>query len=382
MQAQDLQARTGSGVSKTERLERGDRRPRWAVWLLALLLLCWSLGCRQAPPADAPWLSAPPYQAANAAWDHELYVASDRVLIRYRAVANGLQPIRTIFRAQDATVGLAAFRDGVFWWRDGTWNSFTRELESRREIHLGYDFTYSEYSIAATSWGVVADLGRQIASVDSALKIGPPVPIPGIADSILVDSDIAYILDPVQRQHVLIKMDVSQPSRLRTIAQKTFYEGPQSKGMQWLDTRQNRWYVLMKDELLVFDSHQLVELGRIPCRQQFDMKRLTGGGAFRLWASNGRTPLWALGHDEEMALARLEVTAQGLEVRERLAIPPSDYPLMSPPVVLQAGSRLYVSDGGDLHVIDVAGPPRRLQTIKFRYGLHLAAVESAPRPSP
>ncbi len=347
------------------------------IWqALRPLLLAFAIllpGC-QPTPAPAP----PPtsYQAPAADLNHDVYIATDRDLTLYRAVDSGLLKVRTVTQPQDATVDLGVSHHGALLWRDGDWFGYSPDLDLITQRSLGQRFTYAEYQLSSSPTAILADLDRKMATVGPDLKVSPPVSIPGVADDIIIHDETAYILDPTMNSHYLVRIDLSEPKTPRLIDQVKFYEGPLSKGTHWLDLQASQWLVLMKEELLVFELANLSSAPlRIPCRQQFDMKRLDGGGPFRLWKAIDQSPLWALGHDSGLAVARLEKTSQGLAVAQRLDLTPSSYPLMSPPFIEQAGSRLYASDGGDLWIIDITGArPSLVDVMHFRYGLHLVTI--------
>jgi hypothetical protein len=327
---------------------------------------------------------ATPYQPPAPDLEHDVYIVTDRDLTLYRAVPSGLAQVRTVTLQQDATVGLGASQEGLLLWRDGDWFGYSPDLEPIKHLPLGESLTYAEYHVASSSRAIIPDLGGQVGLVGPDLKVGPTLQLPGFADDIIIDDNIAYILDPTMNKHYLVKVGLGDAEAAtqafrgapKLLDQVPFYEGPQSKGTHWLDAQATQWLVLMVDQLLIFDAANLQKPpASIPCRQQFDMNRLDGGGPFRVWKAINQSPLWALGHDSGLAVARLEVTPGGLATVQRLPLTPSKTPLMSPPFIERAGSRLYASDGGNLWIIDISGPePRLVETLPFRYGLHLVPV--------
>lgn len=341
--------------------------------LALTVLLCLS-ACN--PPSRLPTALEQPYQRPSLDLAHDVYIATDRDLTFYQASEQGLAQVRTVPLKQDATVGLGVSQKGVFLWRDGDWFGYSLALDLIGHRDSGERYTYSEFQVASSPSAIMVDLDRKVATTGPDLEVRGTAAIPGIADDIILDSETAYILDPTMNEHYLVKVDLRVPDALKVLEQVKFYEGPESKGTQWIDPSSSGWMVLMSDQLLVFDRTDLAKPPTsIPCRQQFDMQRLDGGGPFRVWKTVGQSPLWALGHDTALAVARLEVTAQGLATAERLELTPSPTPLMSPPFIKRAGSRLYASDGGALWVIDISGPsPVLVQTLSFRYGLHLATI--------
>lgn len=329
---------------------------------------------------------APPTQARGQKPDlnHDVYIATGTSLARYRAVPEGLEEVKRIGLLEDYVVGLGAFPDGVFLWLDGDWFGYSPDLELRNHRPLGHSYTYSEAEVGSCAGGALADLAGEVTLVDKELAILGKAKLPGYVDDMIVVDDLVYILDPTLNSHYLVKLDVSKPEP-RVVEQVKFYQGPLSKGEHWLDLSSGRWFVLMQHELQVYSAHRLSEepLARIPCQQMFDLRRLQGDSKsrFRVWRTTDLAPMWALGHDTEMAVAQLKVTPLGLQTVQRLALKPSDYPLMTAPFIERAGSRLYVSDGGDLSVIDISGSrPKLIQTMPFRYGLNIAILDRRRQP--
>ena len=348
---------------------------RLARLLIGALLLS---GCQHAAPPQ-PRQPLAETGRVTPSLDHEVYLATENSLRHYRAVKEGLQLVHSVPLPVEAPVALAVNQSGLVYWRDWEMMAFSRDLGMRRNGPVNFDRPYLQGFLCAYPKGFLTDQGSTLQVLGSDLKPRGRCALPGFVEHMVVQSEVAYILDPEGVTQFLLKLNVSDPDQPRIVEQVTLASGTTGKGSHWLDFVKRRWYVLLDGQLLVFDCDKI---GQGP------MERLPGiapyqpgssGAGFRIWKHTSNGPLWALGYDSQgLCVVSLQLTSGGLQVDSRLPLRGSEYPLQSAPFLERAGSRLYVSDGGALWVIDVAGPqPALVQTLSFRYGLTLATIEGS-----
>lgn len=324
----------------------------------------------------------PPAQRVQASLNHEVYLATPRRLSRLRPTAKGLEALQVRDFPEESPIALAVSPQAVCLWRD--WERFywDRQLNPMAKRFVDLNQPYLQGQMCALPAGFLYDEDRLLRVSSAQGEVRGELELPGYVEQMWVQDGLAYILDPERLRKSLLRVDVSQPDQPVVLEQVEFSRGPELKGSQWLDLDNKRWYVLQGEQMLVFDSDHLGQgpIGRVPGLPP--LTALPDDGRFRLWKHTPTPPLWALGRDRELVLARLELTRKGLRVAERLPLQGFRFPLMSAPFVERAGSRLYASDGGGLWIVDLAGPKARLLASQpFRYGLTLATAPSWLPPS-